>query len=89
MKQRNKALLKETFLEYNGDIEDNGNYEKIEQFLEALYIEGICDEVELQAYENLSYTGKCKSDEFEYVVESMELWSEDEYFRRLDIVNGK
>ena len=84
---RNKQLLKETYLEYHGN-KDDLDYNDIHEFLEELHNEGILDETEQGTYENLYYTGKCSADEYDYVVESMKLWNEDEYYRRLSIVNG-
>lgn len=88
MKQRNYVLLKETYLEYNGNNDSDINYDEVEQFLNDLYIEGICDETELEAYENIRHTGKCSIEEYEYVIESISLWNEGEYLRRLSIVSG-
>ena len=87
MKKRNKELLKDFILSYNGSLEEL-NYDDIYEFLEELHSEGILDEIEYDAYSNLSYTGKCTAEEFDYVKETMKLWDEEEYYRRLEIVNG-
>ncbi len=87
MNKNNTALLMEMELQYHGELE-NDNYEKLHIFLEELHNEGILDETEKEAYDNLAYSGKCSPEEYTYVLESIELWNEEEYFRRLDIVNG-
>lgn len=88
--KRNKQLLEETQLQYFGEFDEAvvNEYQEVEEFLEELYIEGICDEIELRAYEELSYKGSCNEDDLDYVKETMKLWCDGEYYRRLSIVNG-
>lgn len=87
MKKRNKELLMGMELQYHGEFELD-NYDKLLEFLEELYVEGIIDEIEKDAYENIKYNGKCSNEEYTYVLETIELWDENEYFRRLDEVNS-
>ena len=79
MKKNNTALLMDMTLQYQGELVNDDNYEKLHIFLE---------ELQKEAYDNLAYSGKCSPEECTYVLESIELWNEEEYFRRLDIING-
>lgn len=87
MKKNNVKLFEEMELQYNGEMEYE-NYDYLIEFLEFLYAEGIIDEIEKDAYENIKYNGKCTNEEFDYVLETMDLWNDKEYFRRLEEVNG-
>lgn len=62
--------------------------ENIKLFLEELAVEGILDSIEQDARENLLYHGQITKSQYTYVKETMELWDDEEYFRRLEIVNG-
>ena len=88
--KRNKQLFEETHAQYFGEIDEavGNEHQEVLGFLEELYIEGICDEIELRVYEDLSYKSSCNDIDLEYAKETMKLWCDGEYFRRLSIVNG-
>lgn len=87
MKKRSTVALTEMELQYKGEFEVK-DYDDILEFLEDLYSEGIIDEIEQDAYDNIKYFGNCSEEEYTYVLDSIKMWNEDEYFRRLHEMNS-
>lgn len=83
MKKRNKVVLMEMEKQYHGEFEVK-EYDDLIEFLEYLYVEGVIDEIEQDAYDNIKYFGKCSNEEHTYVLDTIKMWDENEYFRRLN-----
>lgn len=58
--------------------------EEILDYLKEVSTLGVIDEIEIVVFEDLLLFNKCKSKDLEYVIESINLWSEDVYWDRLN-----
>lgn len=69
--------------EFQGEVSTT-----VGEFLEFLENEGILDEEEMVAYDNLKYQRTITRGQLEYVIETIETWTEEEYYNRLEIIHG-
>lgn len=69
--------------EFEGEVSTT-----VGEFLEFLENEGILDEEEMLAYDNLKYQRTITRGQLEYVIETIETWTEKEYYNRLEIIHG-